>query len=66
MSMPNPDPLLVATWANEETIAKKGGAADARQHAAEDFEAARLRGGPKRSRARAAITWIKARLTTGR
>jgi hypothetical protein len=66
MSMPNPDPLLVATWANEETIAKTGGAADARHHATEDFEAARLRGVPKRSRASAAIAWIRARLTTGR
>jgi hypothetical protein len=67
MSMPNPDPLLVATWANEETIAnKKGGAADARLHASEDFDAARLRGGPKRSRARSVIAWIRARLTTGR
>jgi len=64
MSMPNPDPLLVATWANEETIAKKSGAADARHHAAEDFEAARVRGGPKRSRARSAIAWIRARLKT--
>ena len=66
MSMPNPDPLLVATWANEETIAKKGGAADARHHAAEDFEAARLRGGPNRSRTRSAIAWISARLATRR
>jgi hypothetical protein len=66
MSMPNPDPLLVATWANEETIAKKGGAADARHHAAEDCEAARLRGGPRRSRAGAAITWFKARVAMGR
>ena len=64
MSMPNPDPLLVATWANEETLAKKGGAADARQHAAEDFESARLRGGPQRSRARTAVAWIKAGLAT--
>ena len=66
MSMPNPDPLLVATWANEETIAKKGGAAAARHHAAEDFEAARLRGGRNRSRTRSAIAWIWARLTTRR
>jgi hypothetical protein len=62
MSMPNPDPLLVATWANEETLAEKNGAAEARHHAAEDFESARLRGGPQRSRARIAIAWIKARL----
>jgi hypothetical protein len=66
MSMPNPDPLLVATWANEETIAKKGGAADARHHAAEDFEAARLRSGPQPSRARSAIASITARLTRRR
>jgi hypothetical protein len=64
MSMPNPDPLLVATWANEETIAKKNGAAEARQHAAEDFESARLRGRAQRSRARNAIAWITARLAT--
>jgi len=66
MSMPNPDPLLVATWANEETIAEKGGAADARRHIAEDFEAAKLRGGPARGRARSTLAWIRARLTTGR
>jgi hypothetical protein len=64
--MPNPDPLLVATWANEETIAKKGGAADARHHAAEDFEAARLRAGGQRGRARSAIAWIQARLARRR
>jgi hypothetical protein len=66
MSMPNPDPLLVATWANEETIATKNGAVEARRHASEDFESARLRGGPQRSRARSAIAWIKARLATRR
>jgi len=66
MSMPNPDPLLVATWANEETIAEKNGAAEARRHASEDFESARLRGGPRHSRARSAIAWVQARLTTRR
>ena len=66
MSMPNPDPLLVATWANEETIAKKGGAADARHHASEDFESARLRGGSQPGRVRSAIARIRARLTMGR
>jgi hypothetical protein len=66
MSMPNPDPLLVATWANEETIAEKSGAADARRHIAEDFEAAKLCAGPRRDRARSALAWIKARLRTGR
>ena len=66
MSMPNPDPLLVATWANEETIAGKNGAAEARHHASEDFESARLRAGPRRSLARSAIAWIQARLKSRR
>jgi hypothetical protein len=66
MSMPNPDLLLVATWANEETIATKNGAAEARHHASEDFDSARLRGGPQPGRVRSAIAWIKARLATRR
>jgi hypothetical protein len=66
VSMPNPDPLLVATWANEERIAERNGAAEARHHASEDFESARLRGGQQPSRAQSAMAWIKARLTIGR
>jgi hypothetical protein len=66
MSMPNPDPLLVATWANEETIAEKGGAADARHHIAEDYDAARSRAAPTRSRARSALAWIRARFGASR
>jgi len=59
MSMPSPDPLLVATWANEETLAAKGGAANERHHIAEDREAAIARGGRRGSRLSATVGRIK-------
>lgn len=59
MSMPSPDPLLVATWSKEETLAAKGGAADEWHHIAEDREAAIARGGRRGRRFSAMAGRIK-------
>lgn len=51
MTGPSSDPhLLGAAWANEERLAAQGDATAAKQHRAEDFEAAKARASSRSTR----------------